>query len=328
MNEEKCKEQYLDGLEKLISERNEECILKRNEYVKDFFSEQQKKREDFKKMLGFPLTGYKKVGVPNVKSTKINEMEEHSVYRMSFEILDGLWMSGLLFKKNDDNIRPMVIVQHGGLGTPEMISFGDTYNYNHMLERVIQYDVNAFAPQMILWNKELGHPQYDRAEIDARLKRSGSSITAVEVFGIIRIMDWFEKQAYVKNFGMVGLSYGGFYTLFSAAADERIKSAISCSYFFDKTKDGRPDWAWNNASEKFHDAEIACLVYPRRICIEMGINDELFDIKDSQREFERVKMIAESVGTDWIDFISFDGNHEFCKDDMPIKRLADDLISQ
>lgn len=326
---QKFKELYLDGIENLIAARNEEFLEKRNKYTEDFFENQQIKREDFKKMLGYPLVGYEKKGIPNVKTEKLGEEDGHRIYRMSFEIADNVWMSGLLFKK-DEKKRPMVIVQHGGLGTPEIISglYGDTGNYNDMLKRVIKHGVNAFAPQLLIWDKEEYELDFDREAIDARLKRVGSSITALEVFGITRIIDWFETKDYVKNFGMVGLSYGGFYTLFTAAADERIKSAVACSQFSDRTKYSWADWTWENASKKFHDAEIACLVYPRRLCLAMGTKDELFDSKYSIKEYERIKTICKNVGTAWVDFIEFDGTHEFIKDDFPIERLVNDLISE
>lgn len=34
---------------------------------------------------------------------------------------------------------------------------------------------------------------------------------------------------------------------------------------------------------------------------------------------------AFNVGTDWVDFITFEGGHEFCRDDAPIEKLIDDL---
>ena len=326
----KYKQLYLDGLEKLINRRENEYEKERSKYIKDIFKNPKKYREDFKKMLGYPLVGYEKCGLPKVKSEKLSDEKDYSISRMSFEILDGVWISGLLFKR-DDKKRPMVLVQHGGLGTPELISgfYGnDTTNYNHMLERVIQYDVNAFAPQLLIWDGAAYELNFNRQEIDARLKRVGSSITAVEVFALTRIIDWFEAQSYVKNFGMVGLSYGGFYTLFTTAVDTRIKSAISCSYFNDRTKIGWTDWTWENAAEKFFDAETACLIYPRRLCIEVSDNDELFIFDDAKNEWNRLKKLCSEVGCDWVDFISFEGIHEFCKFDEPIKRLTDDLIEE
>ena len=190
---------------------------------------------------------------------------------------------------------------------------------------MIAHKVHAFAPQLLLWNREKYGVQFDRVNIDARLKRVGSSITAVELYGLMRILDYFESKDNVSNFGMVGLSYGGFYTLFLSAIDKRIRSAISCSFF--NTRDQIPwsDWTWFGSAEKFDDAEIACLVYPRKLCIEIGTNDQLFDVTYGVKSYERVLELCKDVGTDWVSFITFEGTHEFHKDDAPIKALVEEI---
>ena len=161
--------------------------------------------------------------------------------------------------------------------------------------------------------------------IDARLKRVGSSNTAVEVHAITKVLDYFEKEDYVSNFGMVGFSYGGMYTLLTAALDSRIKSAVSCSFFNTRGEIAWSDWTWLQSAEKFCDAEIACLVYPRRLCIEVGIQDEFFSIEGARAEIIRLKAKCKEVGTDWLDYIEYDGIHEFCREDGPIERLVEDI---
>jgi len=149
---------------------------------------------------------------------------------MQFTVLDGVKISGLLFKQECNEARPLVLVQHGGWGTPETASgfYGYTGNNNDMLHRVIKYGVHAFAPQLLLWKEDEYEVDFNRRRIDARLKRVGSSVTAVEIFALQKILDYFEQKEYVSEFGMIGLSYGGFYTLFTAAVEKRIKSCISC----------------------------------------------------------------------------------------------------
>lgn len=320
----KTKKEYVDGIDCVIARRQKAAEEKRTEYVKDILTDQERYREEFKRMLGWPLVDHVDNELPSVTSEKIAEEEGYCVYRMSFEILEGLKLTGLFFKQAGDGKKPLVIVQHGGQGTPELISgvYGDTANYNDMLQRVIKYGVHAFAPQLLLWHDDYNVP-YNRIEIDARLKRVGSSITAVEVYGITRILDYFETQDYVSTFGMVGLSYGGFYTLYTTAVDTRIRSAIS-GCFFNK-RDAVPwcDWTWQRSAELFDDAEVACLIYPRSFCITIGDKDELFDYRNGEESFEKVKKICKD--TDWVEFKVFDGTHEFCKDDAHIERLAMEL---
>lgn len=327
------KQHYLDGFEKTLLSRQKELAQKRSERCKNIFAEQETYREEFKKMLGWPLFDASGAspspteGIPAIRKEKLSDESGYSVYRMHFEVLDGLIMSGLYFEMNGDEKKPLVLVQHGGWGTPELISgaYGSTSNYNDMLERIVSRGVHAFAPQLLLWEPEKYGVLYDRTNIDARLKRVGSSVTAVELYGMMRILDYFEGMDNVSSFGMVGLSYGGFYTLLLSAVDTRIKSAISCSYFNTRDKYPWSDWTWFKSAELFDDAEIACLVYPRRLCIEIAKGDPLFDVQGGIDSYNKILELSGSVGNDWLTFITFDGVHEFCRDDEPIERLIRDI---
>ena len=84
-------------------------------------------------------------------------------------------------------------------------------------------------------------------------------------------------------------------------------------------------WTWFGAAEKFDDAEVAALVYPRKLCIQIGKNDPLFDAKYGYESFDELREICKDVGTDWVDFMPFDGDHEFCKDDAPIDKMLKHL---
>ena len=320
------KTDYVSGFERIIENRQKQAENIRKDYVKDIFTNQEKYRDDLKKMLGWPLVDYCRDKLPEVKSELLSKEDGYEIYRMQFEILDGLKMTGLFFKQNGEGKKPLVIVQHGGLGTPEFISgvYGDTTNYNDMLQRVLKNDVHIFAPQLLLWSDEYD-VKFDRQVIDGQLKRVGSSITAIELFGITRILDYFEQKDYVSSFGMVGLSYGGFYTLYTTAIDTRIKSALSCSFFNKRDAVGWQDWVWFKSAEKFDDAEVACLIYPRNLYIEIGDKDELFDYKNGEESFEKIKTMCEKVGTDWVYFKVFGGTHEFCLDDEPIQKLVNDI---
>jgi dienelactone hydrolase len=257
----------------------------------------------------------------------LSEEENFTLYRAELEILEGVRLSGLFFKMKGEGKKPLVIVQHGKSGTPEIMSglLGSTWNYNDMLMRVAQNDVHVFAPQLLLWDAAQYGAPFDRITLDAALKRTGSSVAAIELYEISGIIDYFEKQDYVSSFGMVGLSYGGFYTLYATALDTRIKSAISCSFFASRDACSWSDWVWQDSANRFDDAEVACLVYPRRLCLEMGTRDELFRSEYSEESFERIKAYCKDARIDWCDLILFDGKHEFCLDDAPIERLINDL---
>ena len=68
-------------------------------------------------------------------------------------------------------------------------------------------------------------------------------------------------------------------------------------------------------------------MYPRKLCIEIGTKDEMFHVNDGIKEFERLTDLCKDVGTDWLTFIPFEGNHEFCRDDVPIRKMAEHLFA-
>lgn len=319
------KENYVAGLNALIAAREQECETARREYRKNIFQTPELYREDLRQLLGWPLVDYQGDGVAVQKNQKLSDEEGYSVYRMQFEILKGVTMTGLFFKA-DGGKQPLVIFQHGGAGTPEFAAgvYGSSEYYYDVIQKVVKEGAHVFAPQLLLWDNTYS-VDYDRKEIDARLKRVGSSITAVEIHGICQILDYFEQEDYVSSFGMVGLSYGGFYTLYTAALDTRIKSAVSCAFFNQRKQYPYSDWTWFQSAKHLDDEEIACLIYPRKLCIELGNRDDLFDIKTALSAYETLQNLCSEVGTDWLNLVVFDGIHEFCKEEEPLKKLVQHL---
>lgn len=324
------KAQYLQTMEELIGRLEQEALEKRTAYCRDIMEDKQKYRKKLAELLGWPLTEDRADTPLQVVSKRLTVENNYSIERMQFTILDGLVMTGLLVRKIDDTVRPFVIAQHGAEGTPEVVSglYETTGNYNHMVERILANGANVFAPQLLLWSKERYQPGYNREELDIRLKNVGSSVTAVEVFALMRVLDYFEKQAWVDNIGMIGLSYGGFYTQLTAALDTRIKAAISCAYFCEATHLVWEDMNWKNIAEYFGEAEIACLIHPRKLFLEMGREDNLFDYRKSVAEYERIREICKEKGNEWLAFKLFDGKHEFYQEDEHIRKLVKCLGSE
>lgn len=317
------KEAYLAGLTRLIESKQAEAAAIRREYCRDIFTDPERYRKDLRAMLGWPLTEPSPADLPPVTAEELSEEDGYTVYRLQLEVLPGVKMAGLFFRMDGEQPKPLVLVQHGKLGTPERVSgvYGSTSNYNHMLSRIISHNVHAFAPQLCLWADSYAVP-YDREEMDARLKRVGSSIAAVEIYGLMRILDYFEAQSYVSCLGMAGMSYGGFYTLMTTALDTRLRAAICCSYFNKRDAVPWSDWVWFRSGHKFDDAQLACLICPRKLYILMGNRDELFDYRNTEESFREATAMTQ---TQWMQLHIYDGNHEFCKDDAPIEALIQDL---
>lgn len=330
---ESIKAAYLSDLEYWIRRRESELADTRRTYCANILEQGDCHRQAFLDMLGWPLNANLPRPTPEAVVTEVlGEEGDYTVSRMKIQVLEGLWLSGLYLHCNGGEGHPMVIASHGGAGTPELITGfyynGSDVNYNGMVEHLMPHRVHIFAPALLLWDASFYGQPYDRTAIDGRLKRVGSSITALEVYAITRAMDYFEATLKPRSFGMVGLSYGGMYTLFTTAADTRIRSAISSSFFSERKEHCWPDWSWKGAAALYDDAEIACLCYPRRLCVEMGDHDELFPVQFTKNAAEAVKAYCRQAGIDpdaWFDCLIFDGAHEYGRMDEPVERLIRDL---
>ena len=330
---------YLACVEQYLAKLQEESVQKRAEFItpEKLMDDPEKYRRQYCSMLGKPLTEYDKyrdVPVVPVEDTYVGEDSLCSIRRLRLDVGEGMIVYGLLFlpkeeykAKTDKNL--FVLYQHGGGGTPELsASFYGVTNYSYAPRRIVARGATVFSPQLLLWHAENFGDPFDRKRIDAALKQVGSSITALEVFCHMRCLDYFVTQPYCdpEHIGMAGLSYGGFYTLMTTAADTRIRSAYaSCSfidklelnwYGLDRSERSWPDWTWNDSANTFLDAEIAALVSPRAICFDAGDRDELFGSASAVREFERLKPYFAAQGAeDKIFLKTFDGVHETDKDD-------------
>ncbi len=287
-------------------------------------------RKEFAAMVGLPrlTSSHEETAIEPLEEAAyelIGEDELGEIYRVTIPVREGLHAYGLLMRPTGKGPFPLVISQHGGQGIPEMTAgFFDSANYNDMSRRIVQRGVAVFAPQLLLWETGRFGPVFDRKQIDVQLKQLGSSITALELFKIQRSLDHLLERPDIdaKRVGMVGLSYGGFYTLFATALDPRIGVAVSSCFVNDRFTHGRSDWTWHNSGNMFLDAEVCGLICPRPLYIEGGSRDELFGIQGFVEESRRGRVHYDRlVIGDRFKAVVFDGAHEFNPQDEPINFL-------
>ena len=306
--------QYLGGLQNAAADRRAVFITPER-----LAADPDSYRRAYYEMLGAPLTEYdtiKTLPVTCVEDTLVSDDGVCEIRRMRLAVLGDYTVYGILFLPHDRaEDAPFVISQHGGGGTPEVCSdFYGHNNYNHQTPRLVEHGAVVFAPQLLLWNPEMFGDPHERQRVDSDLKQVGSSITALEVFAIMRCIDYFVTQPYCNpdRVGMAGLSYGGFFTMMTAAADTRIKSAYASCSFVDAVKyNSFTDWTWKNSANTFLEAEIAALVAPRYLCFDAGDQDQLFGSDSSKAEFARLQPFFAAQGVeDHIRLFTFDGYHE------------------
>lgn len=300
---------YLNSIYKLIEQQQQIADLDRSRFISPelLALNPDKYRRDLIHMLGWPLTETCPADLPAVREIPVAVTAAATITRLQIEVLKDFWYYGLLIVPHQADVAcqterklPLIICQHGGYGTPELCSdIHGSNNYGGVVWRLIARGAAVFAPQMLLWRESpededhfpgYGLP-YNRGKIDAQLKQLGSSITALEVFCLSRSLDRLIAHPLIEReqIGMIGLSYGGFYTLMASAVDTRIRAGYASAFFNNRYRYCSPDWSWDDSARCFLDAEIAALVAPRALYIEVGTKDHVFDIESALPEYARLQ---------------------------------------
>lgn len=315
--------QYLRGIELLTEERIKAAEKQRkiNMSPESFKNKQDALRTEFVNMLGWPLSEYKPGNAPDAEIIFEAEDDISYIKRILLTMPYNVKFYGMLFiPKTNGNKFPAVISQHGGLGTPESCSYinSDGNNYNDMTRRILRRGAVVFAPQLLIWNREDGNTDFDRQNIDITLKQTGSSIAALEIYYLCRTVDYLSSLPEVdpEKIGMIGLSYGGFYTLYTAACEKRIKSAYSSCFCNDRIKYNWEDFTWYNSANTFLDGQVGGLCAPRFLYAEAGSKDDLFAPEGAEKAFKEIAEFYKilDAGDNFIGNI-FDGTHELDKCD-------------
>ena len=317
---------YLESVNRFISRGKEESYQKRADFMppEELIKNPEKYRKMLSEMLGSPLEGYPR-GIPTYEKEYVATDGLSDIYRLKIEVFPDFYFYGMLMLPLDRKEKrlPLVIAQHGGGSTPEICSdMNGTSVYGHFTKRALERDMAVFAPQLLLWrfDMETGENKvpidlpYNRASINSDLRRLGTSITALEILCIRRSVDCLTAEDYIDGgrVGMMGLSYGGYFTLYTAALDTRIKSAYAAGFFNDRVKVAFSDWQYKGDLKTFSDGEVGALIAPRRLQIDVGKTDGVFNFTEAPAEAQRTRKYYDAYGKgDELRFSYWDGGHRF-----------------
>lgn len=297
---------YAEGIQKFIWNKNAECKMNRRNSMppEELAKNQEFYREKYKEMLGMQL--FADSASKPVEITFVGKDEVCSIYHLSVYITEEIpFYSMLLLPHNVKEPMPLVIAQHGGGGTPELCAdMNGKNNYNHMVQRTLARGAAVLAPQLMLWSMtEIATMRahavpHNRNKTDIDMKRFGSSITALEISGIMKSLDYVcgLEEIDAEKIAMIGLSYGGYFTLHTMAADTRIKAGYCVAAFNDRDVYDWADWSYKSSALCFQDAEVAALCAPRKLYVQVGMEDQVFDYHSAMTEAERVKDYFEAFG--------------------------------
>lgn len=283
---------------------------------------QRKTRAELKRALGWPLVGG---ATPKAKARWENFAEDElgTIWLVRFGVTGGYATYALLFLPRDAKVTSLVIAQHGGLGIVERFAgLGESSkNYNDLVARLRRRGAAVLAPQLPMWGHH-AEPRFSMDQTDPRLRLLGGSFPALNVLTLQRALDAALALPALRgaHVTLVGVSYGGCFGLFAGALDPRIAGVLTSVYFNDRHRYPQLAGLPLTLSAGFLDAELAALMCPRRLWIEVADGDELFTPEGAKREAAKVAKLYRAAGhARRFHFEVFSGPHEFNRSDEGIE---------
>lgn len=275
-------------------------------------------RRELMAKIGYPSPGF--AAPQKERIEKFGEDEIATYYRAWVPVAPDMDVYGLyLVPKNVKLPAPLVISQHGGGGYPELAIFKGGGNYKDMIRGAAREGYVVWAPITLMYpyrDRDTGTPipAEVRRDMDARLRKLGTSLMGVEVMRISRSLDVMLRRPEVDpaRVAMIGLSYGGYHTLYTMAVDPRIKTGVASCSFRDraamdaempagKAPEGRPF--------DMTGPDLVRLIAPRALQVQNGVNDKGLPIDMVRRAAAEAQSHYAPNGL--FEFKEFDGGHEW-----------------
>jgi hypothetical protein len=212
----------------------------------------------------------------------------------------------------------------GNATTAELRANIDLHHYNYGQE-MARRGYLTICPDLRVFGERAdgGNPYPGRDKCNVHFIRGaimGIYTLTLNIWDIQRCIDYLETRPEVdpQRIGMMGLSQGGTMTTFAAAVEPRIAAADIMGYVNSWARFGvqRANFCGSqivpNIFAYFDTHDIAGLIAPRPLLVEMGVHDTCFPIEDLLRGYEGIQRIYAAAGAEehlWADI--HPGEHAF-----------------
>jgi dienelactone hydrolase len=181
---------------------------------------------------------------------------------------------------------------------------------------VLAPDLRCFGERQD-WNPE-DHYACDTNLVHAAM--AGWNPLTQNVWDLRRSLDVLAEHPLVDSgrMGMVGISYGGTVTLFTAALDQRVAAAVVSGYFSSWAESHKMPWNMCGSQVLFgmlgrlEREDRGALVAPRPLMVETGTEDLLFPVAAATGSVRRTRLVYAAQGvSDRLVHDVFEGGHQW-----------------
>ena len=200
----------------------------------------------------------------------------------------------------------------------------ERHNYNYA-EQMARRGFVTISPDLRCFGERGDgadpYPGRDRCNVHfVRGAILGIYTLTLNIWDMMRCVDYLQTRVEVDpdRIGMMGLSQGGTMTAFTTAVEPRIKAADIIGYINPWLEFGVQDANFCGSQivpevYRYLDThDIAGLIAPRPLLVEMGVHDTTFGIEGMMKGYEGVKRIYSAAGSSsdlWADI--HPGGHAF-----------------
>jgi dienelactone hydrolase len=220
---------------------------------------------------------------------------------------------------------PAVLAVHGhGPGKTQVVGLEhtDMPNADYGLQLVHRGYV-VLAPDLRCFGERLDWNPEDHYACDTNLVHAamaGWNPLAQNIWDLRRSLDVLEQHPLVDpgRLGMVGISYGGTVTLFTAAVDSRVAACVVSGYYSSWAESHKMPWNMCGSQILFgmlghlEHEDLGALVAPRPMLVESGTEDMLFPSVTAAESVRRTRLVYERLGAgDRLAHDIFEGGHQW-----------------
>ncbi len=202
-----------------------------------------------------------------------------TVYAVRWKVLDNLTAEGLLIKPKDKSKAKIVMIPDADM-TPEVLA-GLEHSETGFGKAIAlaKSGAEVLIPTLISRETDFsGNPSLNRKTqqphrewIYRQAYTIGRHVIGYELQKVFSALDWMGSTNTDRvPLGVAGYGEGGLLALYAAALDERIGSVLVSGYF-DKRESQWKEPIYRNVFgllKTFGDAELATMVWPRKLIIE------------------------------------------------------------
>lgn len=196
----------------------------------------------------------------------------------------------------------------GNRSTPELIDNINRHHYNYA-EEMARRGFMTIAPDLRVFGErnDGGNPYPGRDQCNVHFLRGmvlGIYTLTLNIWDMKCCIDYLQTRAEVdpERIGMMGLSQGGTMTTFTSAVEPRIKAADIVGYvsLWEKFGVNRSNFCGSQVVPDVFKylaiSDIAGLISPRPLLVEMGLFDTCFFIDNQLEAFSHLQTIYEAAG--------------------------------